>query len=61
LEKFQKRIAEGRVHSNTLSRVVTSYVVPGKALLEQGLLKCTATIEVAGRSHPGGMSAAFAS
>jgi hypothetical protein len=60
LEQFQKRIAEGWVHSNTLSRVVTSYVMPRKALLEQGLIKRTAAIEVAGRSHPGRMGTAFA-
>ena len=60
LEQIQKRIAEGRVHSNVLSWVVTSYVMSREALLEQGLLECTATIEVARRSHPGRMGTAFA-
>jgi hypothetical protein len=60
LEQIQKRIAEGRVHSNALSWVVASYVMPREALLKQGLLECTAAIEVAGRSHPGRMGTAFA-
>jgi len=60
LKQIQKRIAEGRVHSNALPWVVTSHVMPREALLEKGLLECTAAIEVAGRSHPGRMGTAFA-
>jgi hypothetical protein len=52
LEQLQKWIAERRVHPNALSRVVTSHIMPRKALLKQGLLKCTAAIKVPRRSHP---------
>ena len=46
LQELQKRVAQGRIHSHSLSWVVAAYTVARKALFEKRFLECTSTVEI---------------